>query len=302
MDTALDTAFDTAFLVNTFTEDDFGPPNAEGRRSLKDPTLLYQKLGELTANNFGYRWEAVTAGRYPNGIPYFIGNLTITSLATGHSVTVTGTAEGENPNIGIAGMDTVALQNAMFRKLRMAEFIYERSAEGHVPIDNSQPNPAGQQQPASGGYPAGNGAQPSTGTQQQGQYGGNAQPYQAGNGGGYQQPGNNGGGYQQQGQQGGNFRRGYRGSGNRPPQGNYGRGNGGYGQGRQDGPWDGSVAVRSGEWQDTPYSALPIEVLQQWSQPGRDGRSNQNAVKELARRSTQGGGYQQPGDPNDMVY
>lgn len=139
--------------VNTLTAEDFeeGP---HGRSVLKGaPEAYYQMLREFNNNGIDVKWQAVTAGRHSNGVSFFVGNLTLTERSeTGALIseqTLPGAAEGESPQMGISGVMTTALGNALLRGLGKAEFIYEGAEEQAPPQQQQQPQyqPPQQQQP-----------------------------------------------------------------------------------------------------------------------------------------------------------
>ncbi len=119
--------------VNEFTPEDF-EPGPHGRSVLKGaPGAYFERLARFGDEGVDVEWNAVAAGRAPNGIAFFVGQLTLTireregasAGAVLQRVSVPGSAEGENPQMGISGVATTALGNALLRGLGMAAWLYE---------------------------------------------------------------------------------------------------------------------------------------------------------------------------------
>lgn len=131
-------------LVDVFGPTDFvTSPNNKNLQVLRDPTMIYDKLRELSVTgNFSYSWEAIVAGVTNSGNAYFVGNLHVT--LGGKTFTMPGVGEGEG-DLGISGAATVALTNAFLRGYGAARWLYDRSTPKDAKIETtSVPTPAPQ--------------------------------------------------------------------------------------------------------------------------------------------------------------
>jgi hypothetical protein len=128
-------------FVNVFSPEDFvqGP---DGLSRLKDSTDIYRKIRELCeTHDLSYMWAGQNSGYNPQGIPFFVGNLTFVDLKSKVLMTHTGSAESPvkngAPAIGLSGCALIALNNAFLRGFGAAEFLYE--TEQHM---RTSPPPA----------------------------------------------------------------------------------------------------------------------------------------------------------------
>ncbi len=111
-------------FVNLFTEEDF-IKDSSGLSVLKDKTLIFSKLREISP--LGYEWEITEVGPDTS---YVVIKLTLRDGED--TITVPGAADQPpSANLGVSGLATLALTNAVLRNLGMAEFLYkdERTAD-----------------------------------------------------------------------------------------------------------------------------------------------------------------------------
>ncbi len=131
-------------LVNSLSSTDF-KDDPFGRKDkykvalqvLKDPGIAIRKLYSL---GIPFEITVAVSGRTPQGNAYVSVNVTLT--VGGQKYTMPGSSEGETPNHGIAGVQLQAINNALLRNFRMAEFQYgeiEDSTPTQGPIVTAVP-------------------------------------------------------------------------------------------------------------------------------------------------------------------
>ncbi len=123
-------------LVNSlsptdFKDDPFGrkDKNKVSLQVLKDPGIAIRKLWSL---GIPFNISIVTSGRTAQGLAFVSVNVALTIGS--QTYTMPGSSEGETPNHGIAGVQLQAINNALLRNFRMAEFQYGE-------IETSEPQP-----------------------------------------------------------------------------------------------------------------------------------------------------------------
>jgi len=106
---------------NDFKSDPFGrtDKNKVALQVLKDPGIAIRKLYSL---GVPFAITIVNSGRTGQGIAYVSVNVALTIGS--QTYTMPGSSEGETPNHGIAGVQLQAINNALLRNFRMAEFQY----------------------------------------------------------------------------------------------------------------------------------------------------------------------------------
>jgi hypothetical protein len=133
-------------LKNIFSPEAF-VKGEDGLSRIKSVSLFYDMLSLLwETRGIAHHWEYKASGVHPvTGLAYYVGHLTLSAGES--SCTMVGIADGDKnaPEIGIAGLASLALGNAMMRGFGMAAFLYENEQsapqhyENHPPQQQYQP-------------------------------------------------------------------------------------------------------------------------------------------------------------------
>lgn len=137
-------------LVNVFTPDEYPPDEETGRSEVPFEDILTEVYKRV--NSFSV--ELTQMGYRPDGGPFVGVKITI-PLEEDNIHTIVGSADS-GPQMGISGVQTLAIKNAFLRNLRMGEALYQSNTikENEKPVTATEPQvftPKSQPQTNQGG-------------------------------------------------------------------------------------------------------------------------------------------------------